>query len=92
MFFVILKTAIIKLAYGKIQVKSIAMKIDEMSREELKELMKEVLEEVLAERAVDNDGQIKPEIEQQLLEIRARRQYDDQTISADEVKRRLGMI
>ncbi len=68
------------------------MKIDEMSREELKELMKEVLEEVLAERSVDNDGQIKPEIEQQLLEIRDRRQYDDQTISADEVKRRLGLI
>jgi hypothetical protein len=68
------------------------MKIDEMSREELKELMKEVLEEVLTERSVDNDGQIKPEIEQQLLQIRARRQDNDLTISADEVKRRLGLI
>jgi hypothetical protein len=68
------------------------MKIDEMSREELKELMREVLEEVLAERSVDDDGQIKPEIEQQLLNIRDRRQHEDLTISADEVKRRLGLI
>jgi ElaB/YqjD/DUF883 family membrane-anchored ribosome-binding protein len=72
------------------------MKIGEISREELKDLMKEVLEEVLeevlAERSVDNDGEIKPEIEQQLLTIRERRQHNDQTISADEVKRRLGLI
>jgi hypothetical protein len=64
------------------------MKICEISREELKDLMKEVL----AERSVDNDGEIKPEIEQQLLTIRERRQHNDQTISADEVKRRLGLI
>jgi hypothetical protein len=68
------------------------MKIGEISREELKDLMKEVLEEVLAERSVDNDGEIKPEIEQQLLTIRERRQHNDQTISADEVKRILGLI
>jgi hypothetical protein len=68
------------------------MKIDEMSREELKELMKEVLEEVFTEMAVDRDEQIKPEIKQQLLAIRDRRQQSDRTISADEVKRRLGLV
>lgn len=68
------------------------MKIDEMSREELKELMKEILQEVLNERSIDNDGKIKLEIEKQLLTIRDRRQHNDQAISADEVKRRLGLI
>ena len=67
------------------------MKIDAMSREDLKELMKEVMEEVLDEMSVDNDGEIKPEVRQQLLEIRARRQHEDRTISSDEVKRRLGL-
>ena len=55
------------------------MKIDTMSREDLKELMKEVMEEILDEMSVDNDGEIKPEVRQQLLEIRARRQHDDRT-------------
>ena len=67
------------------------MKIDTMSREDLKELMKEVMLEILDEMSVDSDGEIKPEIEQQLLAIRSRRKYDDRTISSDEVKRRLGL-
>ncbi len=67
------------------------MKIDAMSREDLKELMKEIIEEVLDEMSVDNDGEIKPEVKEQLIELRARRQHDDRTISSDEVKRRLGL-
>jgi hypothetical protein len=68
------------------------VKIDDMSRAELKELMKEVLEEVFTEMSVERDEQIKPEIRQQLLSIRERRQHEDRTISADEVKRRLGLV
>ena len=40
------------------------MKIDAMSREDLKELMKEVMEEVVDEMSIDNDGEIKPEVRQ----------------------------
>jgi hypothetical protein len=68
------------------------MKIDEISRDELKQIMKEAIAEVLSEMSVDSDGKIKPEIEQQLLSIRKRRHQEDRTLSADELKRSLGLM
>jgi hypothetical protein len=68
------------------------MKIETMSREDLKELIREVIEEVFTQMSADSDGEMKPEVKRQILELRDRRQHNDLTMSADEVKQRLGIL
>lgn len=69
------------------------MQVKDLTTDELKALIRETIEEILEEYLEDPDeGKVlRPEVKQQLLESRKRRENGERGIPAEEVAQRFGL-
>ncbi|MGV0028314.1 hypothetical protein [Phormidesmis priestleyi] len=69
------------------------MQVKDLTTDELKALIRETVAEILEEFLEDPDEgkEIRPEVKQQLLESRKRRESGERGIPAEEVAKRFGL-
>ncbi|MBD1858255.1 MULTISPECIES: hypothetical protein [Leptolyngbya] len=69
------------------------MQVKDLTTDELKALIRETIEEILEEYLEDPDQgkALRPEVKQQLLESRKRRENGERGIPAEEVAQRFGL-
>ena len=68
------------------------MQVKELTVEELKHLIQETVAETIQSLLFDTDeGKVKPEVKQQLLDSLRRTENGERGISAEEVAKKLGL-